>query len=467
MDISRLDDPTADFAPEVRYAIQALLDEGYYHTAELSIGPETRIIAQTGPCFDCTLTLIGCDGFPGDAEYICFEVGKLSRTDGGYILSCEACNDDKTVPVAVSFQDARADITLYQADDPLFDGTPWGRLEYIARGILDKTTLPGEHLNPHEQALCPLLADIYKLTFQEFLPEAYQAPELTQLKAYFSKYGYSELLPLVEKLESAFSNSKRRSRLSSKLLSKLNCQKYEALWRELYRLLTTAQAAYPTRTQVFCSRELLQETRKQIQTLMQSHGYAGSYPGFFKEGAIPGIRLAESYDTTYFIGPEKHVVYHIHCTENWADDHLRVDFLCGTQLLRKDEAPGDCFCCLFNAKGRRLYREYRGTDNLEQSVRIAVKKAELKRLSKEERKYDLDMPWCSLFFFLFIVMGGLFSVLFTLGMLAITVLITAVVAGFSAVPEMLTALPWLQIFAACWVLYGGAMGLVTVLAKRK
>lgn len=173
--------------------------------------------------------------------------------------------------------------------------------------------------------------------------------------------------------------------------------------------------------------------------------------------------------------------YHIHCTEEYFDEHLTVQFVCGTELLRKNETAGDIYSCLFNAKGRRLFQtvSYESehinldgeneTDDLEQKVQIAVKKAELTKLTKEERKAmgDFGISYWKLYLSVFVVMGGLFSVFMTIGFMLIAVAACLIFAQPQTIPSMFTEVPWWKLFLLTWVLFGGAMGIVTVLAKRK
>ncbi len=257
-------------------------------------------------------------------------------------------------------------------------------------------------------------------------------------------------------------------------------QKYEPLWRELYNLLVKTQKEYSSKASVAFS-ELLDETRNNIQKLLESHGYSGTYPDFVKSGAIRGIRLADSYGMSYFTGTEKNVVYHIHCTEECFNKHLMIEFICGTKLLRKNDTAGDAYSCLFNAKGRSFFQtiSYESdyinndgeleTNNLEQRVQIAVKKAELQKLTKEERKaiVGCDIPYLILFFLVFFVMGGLFGIFMTLGMALLAVLTCLIVRQPQAIPSIFMDIPWWALFLLAWALFGGAMGVITILAKRK
>ncbi|MGN1127218.1 MAG: hypothetical protein ACI4RI_07230, partial [Ruminococcus sp.] len=182
------------------------------------------------------------------------------------------------------------------------------------------------------------------------------------------------------------------------LLDKLNCKEYEVLWREIFKIISEAQKDYPSQASVFVQSSVPEETRAKIQSLMENHGYMGEYPDFVKQGSVKGSPFVNSYGDGYFVNKKKIAVFHIHCTEIFHGEDLVVEFLCGTEMLDKDETMGDIYSCLFNSKGNTFfttvnyesdYFDESGeaqSQNLETRVQIAVKKAELKKLSKEERK---------------------------------------------------------------------------------
>ena len=184
---------------------------------------------------------------------------------------------------------------------------------------------------------------------------------------------------------------------------------------------------------------------------------------------------------TYFVGPEKHAQYFVHCSEYFDENaYLTVQFLCGTALLKKGEKGTDIYGCLFRAGGRRLFHTVHGViplqnaeetawEDLEISLDIAVKKAECQKLSKAEKKqyYGNTIPGFGMFLRIFLVAGGMFGVAMTLIALLLCVLATAAFGRFSDIPEMLKAIPWGLLLAIGWIGFGGAMGIAEVLAGRK
>lgn len=467
---------SAELDEDTKDLLWLMLSQDLYDCRIRQIGADAQIDLKYGGVYRRTLTLVNASCLPQEPyDCLCFEKGSLIKRDGEYRLVGEAENfaDDTATPFVIRFADARSTTEVYRADIPLFIGKPWEQLESLAYALLEKYELSGDHFNDREKELLPLISEIGKLFVWMCVPDDYATAGFPQLTAYCRRYGYHELLPLLEQFEKA--DGKRKDRLSRKLTSKLNRQRYEPLWREICRCLADSQAEYPCEIDLHCSAEKVDETRQEIQKRLEEHGYTGHYPDFVKTGALRGIRLVDSYDQTYFVGLEKRVVYHIHCEEACVDDQLRVNFICGTELLRAEEAPGDIYSCMFDAKGRRLFQMafytcYRDTvaEDLEKRVEIAVKKAELIKLTKEEKKAIGEPPsFLAIFLAVFVILGGFFGVAMTACMMLFAV-ITALIAGQpESISAVFTDIPWWQLFLLAWVLFGGAMGVLTGLAKRK
>lgn len=474
---------SADFSDGVKSAIWKLLKDGIFYSNFRRVGTDAQIDLEFGSGYDRTLTLINASGIPeGSFDCLHFLCEPFVRQDDKYILSGEAENfgEELTTPFSIRFTDAKVEITLSRADEQTLMGTPWAWLESIAADILDKHIfLPDKYFNDKEKEILPLIAEISKLSYWAMIPDEFKSAEFPQLKAYIAKFGYNELLPLVENLEKEYFNENKKYRVVEKLVSKLDNQKYEPLWREMYNILVKTQEEYPSRVDLFCPTDLLNETRSNIQKLMEAHGYSGQYPDFVKKGEIRGVRLTESYDKSYLIGAEKNVVYHIHCSEEYFSEHLMVEFLCGTELLKKDEVAGDIYSCLFNAKGRRLFKtmSYESdyindgeleTQDLEQRVQIAVKKAELIKLTKEERKEfgDFDSPFW-LLLLISIAIGGVISIISTIGFMLIGVILCLIIAHPQFIPDMFTEIPWWKNFLLEWAILDIAIVFMAMFIKRR
>ena len=60
--------------------------------------------------------------------------------------------------------------------------------------------------------------------------------------------------------------------------------------------------------------------------------------------------------------------------------------------------------------------------------------------------------------------GGIFGLTMTLGLLGLAALI---LLCFGADTSMVWSIPWWLVLLFCWVGYGGTMGIITMLAKRR
>ena len=102
-------------------------------------------------------------------------------------------------------------------------------------------------------------------------------------------------------------------------------------------------------------------------------------------------------------------------------------------------------------------------------VDIAVKKAELIKLSKEEQKKiaGVKISRLKLFFFIFAAAGGLFSTLSTICFMLFTAAVCVILGQPQNIPSSFAEIPWLAMGLASWGLFGGAMGIIAVLADRE
>lgn len=213
---------------------------------------------------------------------------------------------------------------------------------------------------------------------------------------------------------------------------------------------------------------------------MESYGYTGQYPDFVKQGEMKKIHLAESYDKTYFVGKEKNVQYHIKCLDSGCNDSYNINFICGTVILRNGESAEDIFDCLFDANGKRLSKnilyESRRFDedrnivsgNLEQAVHVAVKKAELQKLTKEERRIYGTSTSLSIGLFLFAIwlfIGLFFGVFMTLGMMVLGAVLTAILLGPQEIPSMIMEIPWWKLWVVGFIGFGVWMGFLELKDK--
>lgn len=459
----------AEFSEDVKNAFLHLFEEMVF-CAGFRREADTLILhLDENSAFTRKLILCGVEGSV-NADELNFTDAQIVKQEGGYRLVCRAENyqQETQFPVAFSFQQAKVEIDLYRADERLFEETPWNTLAATAYDILEKAKLGPTLLNQHEQALLPLLQEITALSDWGI----FSAPRKNQfpaLKPYLEKHRLNSLAGLLD----AIGQEKSPDALLNKLHRKLNSHTCEPLWRELYGAIASSQEGYGERTSQCDSRQLA-EKRTQVQRRLQELGFEGEYPSFFKRGAIKGIRLEESYGMTYFIGMENNAVYHIHCAESLLSGELCIQFLCGTEFLKKGEEPRDAYACCFNENGKRLFKTVEYQDDpegatLEQMVSIAAKKAQCIKLDKEEKQIlYADMPslWRH-FVLMLVVTGGLFASIMTAAAFVLCCLVTVITLGFEEIPGMIAYMPWGLIFGIAFVGFGGAMAIVDIKAKTK
>ena len=461
---------TSDFPEEVKQAFIHLYAEiEYCYNVETQ---ENKIIIPLEDChaFKRKLILYSPKENPlRKFDLLYFGDMQILKEANGYQLNCASENFDEEEPVSLSFFFDRADTEteIYRADRREFDDNPWDSLAFLAMDILDKNRLGAKYCNEKEIALLPLLKELR--TLLHWMPEFdEETPNFEILKQYIKKHNLSHLIPLLDK----FAKKKPASSFITGCLSNaLNDAACENLWRELYELIADTQKEYADKILSYDQKKL-QKIRLEIEECFQDLGYGGKYPTFSKKGKLKGIRLEESYNQSYFVVGDKNGRYIVQCRELLFSDMLHIQFICGTAFPKIGETITDIYSCCFNKKGRRIFKKLfwdaAEMDTLAQFVTIATKRAECTKLSKLETELlgNVAIPW-QYYLTIFIFMGGLFAILFTVAMFLFFCLLTAILDGVGAMLEMISDIPWWLLFAMSFVGFGGAMTIVDVKAKTK
>lgn len=412
-----------------------------------------------------------------------FLEGELKLADdGNYILSGESeiYGQEEPRPFALQFSGAAVEYRVFKAHCTSFADTPWEHLSSIAADIVDKFDVSSELLNPKETELLPLLVELNCL-FREYLPDDFAFTGFEQLKKRAQKHGFSKVVKTLQKAEQNLSEEMPTISNTQKVINLLNRAEYEPMFREIYGLITDSQEDYANAVEALCDPDTVQNTRKKIQHLMEQHGFSGQYPDFYKNGAIKGVKLTNAYGEPYFVGWEKNVVGRIQCVEECFNGHLRIQFVCGTALLKKNETCEDIFACCFNNKGRRYMRSFDcaigytdengeiQSDDLELCVSIAVKKSFLEKLTKQEKEvyngYNGGLG-CA-FWFILVFGGGAFSLLLNVGLAILGAVILLIGGQPSAIPEMFTEFPWGWMIAFAWLGFGLPMAVFNIISHRR
>ncbi len=476
------DKNAVDFPENIKNALWQIVQDGFF-VSETTI-LDHDIYINCGETSSCRITLIlkNISDIPEETiDYISFDgIGTFIKDEEGYRLVGVTYNHDKEIEqsLVIRFSDAEIKEEIFNATSSIFSTDPWDYLVETVSDIIEKEKHIGNHcFNEKEKELLPLFEEL-KAFHWMYSDTQTMLCEFSVLKSYIKGFNYNSLLKDFEKFEKILSNCNKRIQMSERIKAKLNQAKYEPLWRKIYNKVLESQAEYSIKSDVCCDKKDLTELRNKIQHLMELNGYSGTYPHFIKHGSIDKIRLAQSYKMSYFVGNEKNVEYHIYCNEEYYSEQFTIRLLCGTAMLRKNTNIYDVFSCFFNADGKRFineityetcFNEYALSHNLENIVRIAVKKAELTKLTKEERKIYDNQKIVSIPMILFgaLFMGLLFGILMTLGMILVCAIITLFFEGPQETIPMIMEMPWLCVFIFCFVGFGGAMSIVNFLAERK
>lgn len=185
------------------------------------------------------------------------------------------------------------------------------------------------------------------------------------------------------------------------------------------------------------------------------------------------MHLTQSYDKAYLVGCEKNVLYMVHCDEMCSDGELIIIFRSGTIVMKDgfDYSNADIYSSMFRNGGYHIEKSFSccaGNEDISQAAAIAVKRAELKKLTRKECEVaDFDKNFLS-FLPVGMLMGLLFGVFLALGMMIVLFLFEMFV-GSSAVEalQVIVDSRWLCAFGASGLAFGLAMTVLMYLAGRK
>ena len=451
-----------DFPQRTAKALELLMDYDWYDTRFYSRGAD--VYAVLDDCGMMRITVILRDtGAQPWQELNCYD-REMTRDGDGYRLTAEYFDEDAGMEkkLELPFRDVEVELEVFRVESN--EWKPWELLAGMAREILFKGEFGEDLLNGRELELLPLLRELEQLDSHSWWSERFVG--FPELRVRMERHGFRELEKPLAKAEAVFGTKKWPAHMG-RIRAKLNRVKYEPLWRELYRAITESQAEYPCRAE--CHPDFV-AVKKKIESKLHRHGYKGKYPDFYKEGEVRGLRVVESYGQSWLICNEKRAVSHIHCEGSVYFDELLLSFRCGTELLKRGQKPSDIHRCRFYNGGRTILRTVYYSANketdLQQHLAIAMKRAELRKLSKVEQKLDGDTNLLGIALVWLILGGGFFALT---GMAALAVFGTAALwatEGLSAAIEMMGELPWGGLTAFAWLGFGGSMALVTILTKR-
>ncbi len=472
----------SDLDKLTRYALKELRQFVFFPTLQCD-GKNMRLIADEMASYHILLTLKNTDGASRDLAGQYLEKCKISFDEESKRFCFSGVTEE--TKFSITFEDPQAEISFFNPCNSTFCfDSPWNHLWQLAVAILQKEKLSKKYCNKQEKALIPLLKEICVFTgwhrFDKDKPFLF-----CQTKKLLERHGHKKTMKLFEKAEKIPPCEKKFEKISKKIMAALSKKAFAPLWKDIHGQILESQAEYPQQPVALCDQELLQSTRREIQSLMEEKGYSGTYPDFVKNGRIKGVRLINVRGMTYFVHNEKRVRSLIHCQEQFdTSEGLSVQFLCGTAFLKKNKQDADIYDCMFDAGPRRLIETVNHLipvtpqkdtplDDLGVSVSIATKKAECKKLTKEERAlfYNGMLSRKALFWRLFLLYGGLFALGFT-AMMFLFANITFMFENAFSFSALLTFIKdttwvWIGIFAFGWIGFGTSMAAIDTLACRK
>ena len=215
-----------------------------------------------------------------------------------------------------------------------------------------------------------------------------------------------------------------------------------------------------TQTDYTASTQVSAEVVRKIEEGLHSRGYSGCYPEFVKMGTIERSRVLKSHGTYRWGHKGTPGVFHIRVVEL---NMGQLQFLCGTELLPDGEQSLGFDSCGFDAKGRRFLRDVIWTegDDLDRKLHLAAKKAELRKLTRQEKGFG-ELLW-PLFLVALLGFGGFAAICMTIGMALVAGLVSLLFGGTDALWNVLSALPYGKVFWFTLATVGGTLGAMLLL----
>ena len=393
--------------------------------------------------------LIDASGMPGEKEIGFFDPYELKEEVDGYMLTGQISDLDyeNEEDVQLRFSDAETTFGNLRLEPVARYGRPWQCLADCGRELLHKAEMAGELLNDRERAILPMLRELGMVT-------GYGSDEdisgFDHLRARFTP----ELHPYLDQMERSAKNWKKYRKSADQLLNRLNRIEYLPLWKKIRDEIADTQTDYPASTQVSA------EVVRKIEEGLHSRGYSGCYPEFVKTGTIGRSCVLKSHGTYRWGRKGTPAVFHIRVVELNVG---QLQFLCGTELLPDGEQSLGFDSCGFDAKGRRFLRDVTWTegDDLERKLHLAAKKAELCKLTRQDKDFG-ELLW-PLFLVALLGFGGFAAICMTIGMALVAGLVSLLFGGADVMWNVLSALPYGKVFWFTLATVGGTLGALLLL----
>ncbi len=349
--------------------------------------------------------------------------------------------------------------------DPVDYPTPWQYLADACSRLIRRSKKV--ELTADEKAILPMAEEIASLFSDSELRTLNSFPILKDTAC---SLGYFKVCKTIEKIENADFTARRK--LTNSLYAMLLRSECEPFWRAFYEPIGAVFKTYPTfndLTQPLKSTKV-EEVKAQIEEMMHEKGYLGKYPDFSRKAYISGVHIIGDILTGGVSIGKDLAEFYIHFGDFFAhsyeadDEELNITFDCGTRIVKKDrhkkkdgeretdECTGDILSCFFISERTCHNDEFSLTldghdweedlSKLRRTIDIAVKKAELKRLTKDEK---VSIGEENTFFGSFAalsVMGIFFVPILVLIMIAVAFIILVPFVGFDFTREIFADVPF-------------------------
>ncbi len=465
------------FDKDVISAFLSLIDYSYIYSKLEQSDNNIKIPVDNCASYDRILTLIDCEPV-NLGEYDCIDFSGSTFTKNGehFVITAllENFDTETSLPVVFKFKNAKIEVNSYNATEAAtqFFGSPFTMLSSIVSEIIEKSNISFETLNEKEKRILPLLKEFQDLDFIEPFSNEFKKKSFPLIKAEATNLAMFDFVELLESFEQITEKNKEYQKILNKIHRELQKSDYEPLWRNFFNLFVDSQKGYPKKADAVLSKEYVEGIRSEITSLMHQNGFTGNYPNFSKTADLKGVRTADCHGEPFTIFYEKNTRLYISCIEDvTVKGKIDIIFLTGTALNKKGIKTTDAFSCLFYKRGKIFNNSVTWDSSeetektLKQIVNIAFKKAELKKLTKDERKLTTTFGTgcASVYPGMGLLFGGLFTLLFAIFAFCL-VLFTE---DYKTAIEIVKIFPWWQCFIASGGLFGIAMFLISLHTHRK
>ncbi len=464
------------FDKDVISAFLDLIDYGSIYSSLIQSESTIKIPIDNCAAYSRILTLIDCEHLHLE-EYHCIDFSGSTFTKNGehFVITAllENFDTEASLPVVFKFKNAKIEVNSYNATQAAtqFFGSPFTMLSSIVSEIIEKSNISFETLNEKEKRILPLLKEFQNLDFIEPFSNEFKKKSFPLIKAEATNLAMFDFVELLESFEQITEKNKEYQKLLNSIHRETQKAEYEPLWRKLFDLISDSQKNYPQKADAILPKEYVEKIRSEITSLMHKNGYVGNYPDFSKVTDLKSIRTADCHGEPFTIFNERNAKLYIHCIEDvTVKGRICITFLTGTALNRKEVKTTDAFSCMFYKRGKIFNNSVTWDDcedaekTLEQIVNIALKKAELKKLTKEERKLSSTFGngCLPLYFGMGLAFGGLFTLLFAIFIF----LFVLIIEDFPTALDIVKTTPWGWCFLASGGLFGIAMFLISLHTQK-